>query len=535
MSSATGTSRAPRAPRRCGYCRQVGHDRRRCDAYKRHMEEEERTSRLLGELSRAEAQLDRLRQEGARLTEMRAQEEEEVISKFDFEAIGEHVFINDEFPENLEGTYYTAGQVWLIHEAVNSANGVGSNLQALENVFSGRSPNVVERDHPTDQRYGNFRVFLIRDKKIHAIGSAPPAPTPQQQVFQQPPQETSGEDADTETVSDSDTEVEEIEDDTMSMMSEIPGPISPEDLTGAPVRFAGDFELLASQVSDGEINEEFRGMYLTAQDAWRVRNEYATMYSCDVEDTLTGMLDIGFPYPTEEEFAGLHGAGIPHTYGDVRCFLIRQDGNIETYNRPDFEPITPPSQPRPQAPVTPPIQPRPQVPPAAPQRPRASSQTVESAIRSIEAFMPDLLHEYRVHLTPAQQVMGLTSIIGEAIVRFAQTDSQGQRTLTMGTEVMDYIRLRMTEEYTAQMSPMERRAAQEPEPQAFVPDFDEYRACDLTETSCPICMEEFEENKNQMVLPCGHRFHTTCMLKCMITAESNSNSCPMCRTCFVQM
>ena len=37
--------------------------------------------------------------------------------------------------------------------------------------------------------------------------------------------------------------------------------------------------------------------------------------------------------------------------------------------------------------------------------------------------------------------------------------------------------------------------------EATVVEFDEFKACNCDETTCPICMEEFEDNKNQMILP----------------------------------
>lgn len=42
---------------------------------------------------------------------------------------------------------------------------------------------------------------------------------------------------------------------------------------------------------------------------------------------------------------------------------------------------------------------------------------------------------------------------------------------------------------------------------------------------CPICLEEISEDKNFTVTSCGHKFHTSCLLKCI----KNNNSCPFCR------
>ena len=41
---------------------------------------------------------------------------------------------------------------------------------------------------------------------------------------------------------------------------------------------------------------------------------------------------------------------------------------------------------------------------------------------------------------------------------------------------------------------------------------------------CPICMETMEQN-NIAILPCGHKFHFSCIFR----AASNKMSCPLCR------
>lgn len=41
---------------------------------------------------------------------------------------------------------------------------------------------------------------------------------------------------------------------------------------------------------------------------------------------------------------------------------------------------------------------------------------------------------------------------------------------------------------------------------------------------CPICMEKMEQN-NIAILPCGHKFHFSCIFR----AASNKMSCPLCR------
>lgn len=508
MSSAiqnAPAARRPRRARRCGWCRQAGHDRRRCQAYQRHLRMSAAEDRRLDELRRLQAELEEAKADHARLLAMREaiapveETSEEVIGSQDFSSIGEHIFINNEFPENLEGTCYTASQVWLIHEAVNSANDVTSNLQALEEVFSGvwsgRSPNVVERDHDTYQTYGGFREFIVRDKKIQGV-----------------------------------EEETRDEEDTMSMMSEIPDPITPEDLVEEVPNPVSMHEDIATGIYGDGIPEEHRNQVITSDDAWRIRAALADLMMSDVEDTITPMLDVGFPYPTHEEFVETHTTG-PETYGGEREFFINQDGRVESGPAP----VTPPQSPRPV--VTPPAPERQPAPVTEREIPsqeevrgsRAAMTAVNECLRVIELHIPDTLREFRIHLTPAQQVEGLRSIVGEAIARYTVVHEDGNRRLVMNSVVMDYIQNRMVEEYTAQIA----NASHEVEAnQATVVEFDEFKACNCDETTCPICMEEFEDNKNQMILPCGHRFHTMCMMK-NLCSSYNPTACPMCRTEFI--
>ena len=440
MSSATGTApvRRPRArrPRRCGYCRCPGHDRRSCQAYKAKLANEAEEDRRMDELRRLQEELEQAKADHRRLLAMReattpAEEtSEEVIDSQDFSSIGEHIFINNEFPDNLEGTRYTAGQVWLIHEAVNSANGVESNLQALEEVFSGvwsgRSPNVVERDHDTYQTYGGFREFFVRDGELQGVG-----------------------------------EETRDEEDTMSMMSEIPDPITPEDLVEEVPNPVSMHEDIAMGIYGDGIPEEHRNQVITSEDAWRIRAALADLMMSDVEDTITPMLHVGFPYPTHEEFVETHTTG-PETYGGERDFFINQDGRVE--GRP--APVTPSQSPRPLE--TPPAPQRPQHQPAeqtpspgpfdalpattqesdAPSREevrgsRASQNAADACLRALESLMPETLREFRIHLTPTQQVEGLRSIIGEAIARYTTVNEQGQRHLVLRRHVLDYIQERL--------------------------------------------------------------------------------------------
>ncbi|XP_005108139.1 E3 ubiquitin-protein ligase RNF181 [Aplysia californica] len=42
---------------------------------------------------------------------------------------------------------------------------------------------------------------------------------------------------------------------------------------------------------------------------------------------------------------------------------------------------------------------------------------------------------------------------------------------------------------------------------------------------CPICLLEFDEEDEVKIMPCGHQFHSGCILPWL----SKVNSCPMCR------
>ena len=64
---------------------------------------------------------------------------------------------------------------------------------------------------------------------------------------------------------------------------------------------------------------------------------------CDMEDTVSPMLELGFPSPTDEEFVEAHTTG-PETYGGERDFFINQDGRVAGRAT---EPIAPPQSPRP--------------------------------------------------------------------------------------------------------------------------------------------------------------------------------------------
>ena len=48
-----------------------------------------------------------------------------------------------------------------------------------------------------------------------------------------------------------------------------------------------------------------------------------------------------------------------------------------------------------------------------------------------------------------------------------------------------------------------------------------------SEWICPICLEEESESQPCYQLqPCGHRFHTGCVIECL---RRNGSSCPICR------
>ena len=180
----------------------------------------------------------------------------------------------------------------------------------------------------------------------------------------------------------------------------------------------------------------------------------------DVEDTITPMLHVGFPYPTHEEFVETHTTG-PETYGGERDFFINQDGRVEGRPAPVTFPVSRPLE-------TPPAPQRPQHQPAeqpqvlgrltplpattqesdAPSREevrgsRASQNAADACLRALESLMPETLREFRIHLTPTQQVEGLRSIIGEAIARYTTVNEQGQRHLVLRRHVLDYIQERL--------------------------------------------------------------------------------------------
>jgi hypothetical protein len=65
---------------------------------------------------------------------------------------------------------------------------------------------------------------------------------------------------------------------------------------------------------------------------------------------------------------------------------------------------------------------------------------------------------------------------------------------------------------------------------------DEENPCDGAEhrrfnSSCSICIEDFEENESVRVLPCGHLYHTDCIMPWLTTRCSN---CPICKVSLVK-
>lgn len=43
---------------------------------------------------------------------------------------------------------------------------------------------------------------------------------------------------------------------------------------------------------------------------------------------------------------------------------------------------------------------------------------------------------------------------------------------------------------------------------------------------CPICLDEINETKNKTITDCGHKFHTSCLMK---NSSLNGFGCPYCR------
>lgn len=46
------------------------------------------------------------------------------------------------------------------------------------------------------------------------------------------------------------------------------------------------------------------------------------------------------------------------------------------------------------------------------------------------------------------------------------------------------------------------------------------------ENQCPVCLDAIDEEKNYSVTECGHKFHTSCLAKCL----HSNGKCPLCRT-----
>ena len=51
------------------------------------------------------------------------------------------------------------------------------------------------------------------------------------------------------------------------------------------------------------------------------------------------------------------------------------------------------------------------------------------------------------------------------------------------------------------------------------------------ETECPICLDAMGK-KNKVITPCGHVFHTTCLIR---NVEEVNVLCPCCRRSIVEM
>ncbi|KAG6538141.1 E3 ubiquitin-protein ligase Iruka-like [Zingiber officinale] len=45
------------------------------------------------------------------------------------------------------------------------------------------------------------------------------------------------------------------------------------------------------------------------------------------------------------------------------------------------------------------------------------------------------------------------------------------------------------------------------------------------DSSCPICLDDFDEMSQVLAMPCGHPFHEVCLMEWL----KRSNSCPLCR------
>ena len=54
------------------------------------------------------------------------------------------------------------------------------------------------------------------------------------------------------------------------------------------------------------------------------------------------------------------------------------------------------------------------------------------------------------------------------------------------------------------------------------------RFCCPTNSSCPICLEDYKKDEKLRLLPCGHAYHTDCILPWLTT---KSACCPLCKKC----
>ena len=52
-----------------------------------------------------------------------------------------------------------------------------------------------------------------------------------------------------------------------------------------------------------------------------------------------------------------------------------------------------------------------------------------------------------------------------------------------------------------------------------------YMSKDVSSDTCAICLEYLDLNENYTMTPCGHKFHTSCLLKSLTTTQT----CPLCR------
>jgi len=64
-----------------------------------------------------------------------------------------------------------------------------------------------------------------------------------------------------------------------------------------------------------------------------------------------------------------------------------------------------------------------------------------------------------------------------------------------------------------------------PTSKEFIDSLPERLVRDEEEEECPVCLKHFDQDDELKSLPCGHEFHTTCLMPWL----NKTSSCPLCR------